>query len=89
MSVIPIDFNVNTPTRRKECTPDVAVTGNYVNCIFLLLKRKGLFRYVLILGREGGREGGTEGGREGRREGRRERGREGRKEGGREKGNKD
>ena len=38
-----MDFNVNTPTRREECTPDVAITGNYVNCIFLLLKRKGLF----------------------------------------------
>ena len=30
------------PARREECTPDVNVTDNYVNCIFLLLKRKGL-----------------------------------------------
>ena len=27
--VIPIDFNVNTPTRPEEYTPDVNVTDNY------------------------------------------------------------
>ena len=27
--LIPIDFNVNTPTRREDYTPDVDVTDNY------------------------------------------------------------